>query len=126
MVYYIEGDAELQEMILEYWVKRGLNDPFGYFVKAIEHLQQEHPPGPGAGGGRGRKEVQQPTLGQLCREWMEEWAERYLVNKAPQLLKSLSPTKYVISVDNAENTTLCILFYESVQQPARIYFSSFS
>lgn len=99
MVYYIEGDAELQEMILKYWVKRGLNDPLGYFVKAMEHLssiKQGQTPGPGASGGRSRKEAPHPTLSQLCQEWMEEWAERYLVKKAPQLLKSLSPTKYVI------------------------------
>ena len=100
MVYYIEGDAELREMILKHWVGRGLNDPLGYFVKAMEDLsslQQGYPQGPAGirgAGGRSRKDVQRPTLGEVCGEWLEEWSERYLIAKAPQLLKSSSPTKY--------------------------------
>ena len=93
MVYYIEGGTELREMILEYWSKRGLDDPLRYFNKAMEALssfEQRQAP-----TGKGRREVQRPPLIQLCQEWMAEWAERYLVAKAPQLLKSSSPTKLV-------------------------------
>ena len=96
MVYYIEGDAELDEIILDYWIKRGLDDPLRYFVKAMGDLSSLTEQGArGQTQGKGRREVQrkQPSLVQLCQDWMEEWAERYLMAKAPQLLKSSSPTK---------------------------------
>lgn len=101
MVYYIEGDDELQEMILDYLVKRGLEDPFGYFAKALDglsSLEQGQSPSGGRGrGGRGKGDGEVSlSLTQVCREWMEEWAEKYLLAKAPQLLKSSSPTKYII------------------------------
>ena len=104
MVYYIEGDSELKEMILDYLVKRGLEDPFGYFAKALDDLSSlEQGQSPSSGdrgrgrGGRGKVggEVSL-SLAQVCREWLEEWAEKYLLAKAPQLLKSSSPIKYVI------------------------------
>lgn len=95
MVYYIEADLELKEFIYDYWVRRGLDDPLGYFIKAmgnLSSLEQEQSPS----GGKGRREVVPTSLTQLCQEWMEEWAEKFFVARAPQLLKSSSPTKYVI------------------------------
>ena len=98
MVYYIEGDKELQETILDYLFKRGLEDPLGYFARALDDLSSlEQGQSPRSGGGtqgRGRRDVS-PSLAQVCREWLEEWAEKFLLAKAPQLLKSSSPTKYV-------------------------------
>ena len=95
MVYYIEGDDELREMILDYLVRRGLEDPLGYFPRALDSLSSlEQGQSPNGGGGRGRgKEDTAPSLAQVCREWMEEWAEKCLLAKAPQLLKSSLPTK---------------------------------
>ena len=109
MVYYIEGDDELRGIILDYLIKRGLEDPLGYFPRALADLssleQGQSPSGGGGGqergrgrGGRGKGGEMSPSSGsltQMCREWLEEWAEKYLLTKAPQLLKSSSPTKYV-------------------------------
>jgi hypothetical protein len=112
MVYYIEGDNELHGLILEYLVKRGLEDPLGYFARALDDLASlEQGQSPGGGGERGRGgrgkgggEMVSPSSGflaQVCREWLEEWAEKYLLAKAPKLLKSSSPTKYVHSIKYA-------------------------
>ena len=106
MVYYIEGDDELRDMILDYLVKRGLEDPLRYFAQALDDLsslgQGQSPSGGergrGKGGrakGSGGEETSSSSLAHVCREWLEEWAEKYFLAKAPQLLKSLSPTKYV-------------------------------
>ena len=123
MVYYIEGDGELRGIILDYLVKRGLEDPLGYFPRALDDLssleQGQSPRGGGGGergrgrGGRGKGGEVSPSSGsltQVCREWLEEWAEKYLLTKAPQPLKSLSPTKYVCQHDyyqGPSNNTLC-------------------
>lgn len=105
MVYYIEGDDELHTMILEYLIKRGLEDPLGYFARALDNLASlEQGQSPGGGerrrgrGGREKGEMSPSSgsLAQVCREWLEEWAEKYLLAKAPKLLKSSSPAKYDI------------------------------
>ena len=90
MVYYVEGDTELQEMIVNYLVKRGLEDPFGYYIKAMGDLSSLGQGQPSSSGGREFS----TSLLQVCQEWLEEWAERFLLAKAPQLLKSSSPSKY--------------------------------
>ena len=117
MVYYIEGDDKFKDMILDYLVKRGLEDPLGYFARALDNLSSLEQGqsssggesgrgrgGRGKGGGGGGGEMSRSSLAQVCREWLEEWAEKYLLAKAPQLLKSSSPTKYVniISLYNCQ------------------------
>ena len=106
MVYYIEGDDELHTMILEYLIKQGLEDPLGYFARALDDLASlEQGQSSGSGergkgrGGRGKGEVSPSSgsLAQVCREWLEEWAEKFLLAKAPQRLKFSSPQKYVIT-----------------------------
>ena len=109
MVYYIEGGDEFHGLILDYLIKRGLEDPLGYFARALNDLaslEQGQSPGGGGtsergrGGGRGKGGGQvlpsSGSLAQVCREWLEEWAEKYLLAKAPKLLKSSSPAKYDI------------------------------
>ena len=107
MVYYIEGDDEFHGLILDYLIKRGLEDPLGYFARALNDLaslEQGQSPGGAVGergrrGGRGKGGQVLPSSGSLalvCREWLEEWAEKYLLAKAPKLLKSSSPAKYDI------------------------------
>ena len=103
MAYYIEADIELKELIYDYWVKRGLDDPLGYFVKAMGDLSLLQETEQSPGGGKGRREVVKLSLTQLCHDWMEEWAEKYLIARAPQLLKSSSPTKYVTLLDHFIN-----------------------
>lgn len=103
MVYYIEGEKEFQEMILGYLVKQGLDDPFRYFARALDDLSSLERGQSLSGGGQSRRRGNARdvspslTLAQVCREWLEEWAEKFLLAKAPQRLKFSSPQKYVIT-----------------------------
>lgn len=63
LFYFAHGDSDLQQLITNYLLRKGLNDPFVYFPTVIEQNLSTT----SQGGAR---------LLSACKEWFQEWIKQ--------------------------------------------------
>ena len=102
--HYAEGDAEIQQMVLEYLIKHGMVDPWGYFNSAMkmihkkqtfdtnEEALEEEDEGDGGMEEEGRVG---PHLRSMVNEWLNSWAEELAIVQHSQAAVTKKPGKYV-------------------------------
>ena len=102
MAQFIEGDLELQQLIVNYLHQCGLEDPLGYFIRLLAQLDslEQGPPIAGL------------ELMSKCQKWLDGWAEQLVMTKSPSRHKS--PAKYVgVSITVAAlHMYMCCIFCE--------------
>ena len=85
MLHFIEGGIEIQRLIMDYFIKHGLDDPIGYFKTAL--LKMGH-------------DLQGKTMNTYnifvkCQKWLEYWTEKFCLNKQSKNVSSKKPAKLV-------------------------------
>jgi len=96
--HYAEGDSEVQQMVLEYLIKHGMVDPWGYFNSAMKMIRTKQT----AGAVEEEEEEEEEEAEEemvvvversMVNKWLNSWAEELAIVQHSQAAATKKPSK---------------------------------